>query len=262
MTNANPEYRREMLTVVEAAINYHPRSLQKRIGPSGLGTPCTRKLGFRLAQTSGTAVRAPAWRPTVGTATHAWLTDAFNRDNENYPLDKPRWLTDTRVKVGEVAGEMIDGSLDLYDIYTKTVIDWKIPGPSSIRDKKRNGPGDEYKIQVQLYGRGVVGLGLGCEHVGILFMPSNGELSDSHYWTEPYSELVAVGALVRAGGIALALAAQGPTKVLPQLHTANDHCSWCPWFAPGAKDLSRACPGDPGMQVRSDQFTDLIVGAG
>jgi hypothetical protein len=255
----NPDYRREMLTVVEAAINYHPRSLQKRIGPSGLGTPCSRKLGFRLAQTGSSAVRAAAWRPTVGTAVHTWLTVAFNMDNDNYPLDKPRWLTDIRVPVGEIDGEMIDGSLDLYDIYTGTVVDWKIPGPTSIADKKRHGPGVEYQVQVHAYGRGITSLNLVCNHVGILFMPSNGELADSYYWTEPFDESIAIAALERASAIALTVRLLGAAEVLPQLETANDHCTWCSWFKPGTTDLARACPGDPGMSVRSDQFTDLIA---
>lgn len=248
----------ELLDVIERTIDAHPRSLQKRIGPSEIGTPCTRKLGHRLAHTPEIAHRLPAWRPTVGTATHTWLTAAYDRDNARYSPGEPRWVTSLRVPVGEIDGEEIDGELDLYDVYTGTVIDWKVPGPTSLKNKKRAAdPGPEYRIQVHLYGRGLRRWEIVPQHVGILFLPSNGELADSYYWTEPYDEQIAIDALERASGIAMALRMIGP-DVLGGLATSPDYCSYCPWFVPGSTDLGAACPGDPSLFAKPMAMSDLI----
>lgn len=246
----NLAYRAEMLDVIGRRIDLHPRSLQKRIGPSEFGTPCSRKLGHRLLETPEAAHRSPAWRPTVGTAVHTWLTDAFNAENVHYPANKPRWITSLRVPVGEVDGMVIDGELDLYDAYAKTIVDWKIPGPTAIKNKKRHGPGDEYRIQTHLYGRGATRLPnpLPVERVGILFLSSNGELNDGHYWGEPYFEEVALGALERANGTLATLKLLG-TEGLAYLPTAADNCNYCAWMIPGATDLTKACPGDASMQA-------------
>lgn len=249
----------DLLEVIATRIDLHPRSLQKRIGPSEVGTPCDRKLAHRLAQTSDASKRPAAWRPTVGTATHTWLTAAFERDNLNYAPDRPRWVTSLRVPTGYIDGVLIDGELDLYDAYTKTVIDWKVPGPTSIKEKRRAGhPGQEYQIQVQLYGRGLQELGTKPEHVAILFLPSAGELTDSFYWSEPYDEQVALDALLRASAISAAIRAVGPNLIIPVLKTALDHCTHCPWFVPGATDLRRACPGDPKLTAPSAPALTLV----
>lgn len=238
----------DLIKVIEKRIDLHPRSLQKRIGPSEVGTPCDRKLAHRLAQTGDASKRPAAWRPTVGTAAHTWLTDAFNRDNLSYPPGKPRWVTSLRVPAGHIHDELIDGELDLYDAYEKTVIDWKVPGPTSIKEKRRAGhPGNEYRIQVHLYGRGLQRLEVMPEHVAILFLPSAGELSDCFYWTEPYDEQVAIDALARATAIRQATLLLGRDVVIPSMPTAPDHCGHCSWFVPGATDLVHSCPGDPAM---------------
>lgn len=244
-------YRQELLDVVARRITQHPRSLQKLIGPSGIGTLCDRKLAFRLAQSDGAASHPPAWRPTVGTATHSWLTDAYLADNVNYSPARPRWVTALRVNVGEIDGETITGELDLYDAYEERIVDWKIPGPTSLRDKKRHGPGQEYRVQTHLYGRGARRMGLPVSGVGILFMPSAGELTDSYFWSEAYDERCATDALDRATALARALDALGRKTLMPLLPTSPDHCGHCPWFLPGTTDLGAACPGDPSMRVDS-----------
>ena len=55
--------------MIRHAIAHHPRSLQKRIGPSEVGTPCDRRIGYKLLGHTENE-RGDAWKPTVGTAVH------------------------------------------------------------------------------------------------------------------------------------------------------------------------------------------------
>ena len=251
----------DLRRVIEQKIVEHPRSLQKLIGPSGLGTPCLRKLGHRIAQTPDAKPMPARWRPTVGTAVHAWAEGAFKNDNERMGWD--RWLTETRVWVGDIGGEMITGSCDLYDRLTKTAIDWKFPGVTTIREKRKaRHPGREYRVQAHLYGKGFRRLAISdltgevldesflVEHVAIYFLPAAGELADGYYWTEPFDEAVADADLARADGIAAAIAVAGADAIIPALPTANDYCENCPQWVPSTTNLAKACPGDDTLVVR------------
>lgn len=227
----------EMMAVVRATIDAAPRSQQTVIGPSELGTPCARRLGHRLTGTPEVN-RRTAWKPTVGTAVHTWLEDAFTQANAGQPA---RWLTEMRVAVGDVAGVSIEGTCDLYDLHTCTVVDFKILGAASLKDKRLNGPGEQYRTQVHLYGRGFAQRGLPVDTVGILGLPQNGDLHDAWWWTEPYDEQIAVDALTRADAVA-AFLALNPGQV-GRLPTADAWCSSCPWHLPAATELHEACPG-------------------
>ena len=112
----------ELLEEIRAGIVNHPRSLQKRIGPSEVGEPCTRALIHKLAQ-HPEPERGPAWKPTVGTAIHQWIETTISAS----PLQQQwhRYLLETRVTVGEIGGVPISGSCDLYDTASDTVVDWK-----------------------------------------------------------------------------------------------------------------------------------------
>lgn len=245
----------ELRDVIGNAIAQHPRSLQTQVGPSELGTPCARRLGHKLNGTPPARTQSPAWRPTVGTAVHAWLANVFDHDNARYI--EPRWLTETRVWVGDVDGQMIWGSADLYDIRLQTVIDFKIVGPTSIKRyradlAKGRCPDQTYRNQLHLYGRGFtqLGDGLPVNRVAIVFLPSAGELGDALVWDEPYDEQVALETLTRADGIAAGLRLIGPDAILPQLATTEAHCGHCPWMKPGATDLARECPGDAALYTK------------
>lgn len=129
------------LAVIHDAILNHPRSLQTAIGPSEIGTPCDRKIAYKLLR-HPERPQPPAWLPTIGTGVHSWLEDAFDQGAYRELLasggDQERWLTETRVTVGYIPGMgFLEGSCDLYDRYTGTVVDHKglsldtpIPTPS------------------------------------------------------------------------------------------------------------------------------------
>lgn len=310
--SAIDELEGEIIGFISARILAHPRSLQEVIGPSEMGTPCLRRLGFKLSGTPAAQIDVESidipWRPTVGTAIHSWMADTFAggdeaqsriravRDvfvsaNESYAheLDEdgactepwcPYWAQESEidrlphldrfvVELNTVCftlrGIEHAGTLDLYDRLTKTIVDWKVNGVTALREYRRNGPGRGYKTQLHIYARGCSRgpLRLPVEHVAIMFLPMAGELRDHVWWTEPYDPIYANGMVARARNII----EQGDDEseggwetLLPALETANDHCPHCPWFRPGSKDPSVACPGDPSMLLAKpgDQFSDLL----
>jgi hypothetical protein len=227
----NPDGWAELRAIIEQAIAASPRSLQKRIGPSEIGTPCDRCLVHKLAGTPEAEQHAP-WLPFVGTGVHAALEDIFRDANRDQPV---RWLTETTVSVGQIGGVDITGHADLFDLHTGTVHDWKIVGATTLT-KARIGPSATYRIQAHLYGLGFTRRGLRVNRVQINYLPRNSvHLGTAVAWSEPYDEQVARAALERANGFAIALDALGLDATLAALppHTHEEFS--CPRFPDGSQ---------------------------
>ncbi len=111
---------------IRHAADNAPRSLQRHIGPSQVGTPCDRQLAYYLAGTRESRSFMDPWPSIVGTATHVWLADAMENHNQRLIAEgkPPRWHLEKRVSVG--LG--MSGSCDCFDEVTGTVLDWKILG--------------------------------------------------------------------------------------------------------------------------------------
>lgn len=247
----------ELMHTISEAIAANPRSLQRRIGPSEIGSPCQRRIGYKLAgvpPVNGSS----AWRPTVGTAVHTWLEAVFTAANkawrEQAGHDVTRWLVEHKVSIGEVPGlgalvadhhddDEIQGRCDLYDRVTATSIDWKIVGPATLTRVKTGHIDVKYRVQGHAYGYGWTRRGQPVDTVAVMFLPSNGELNQAHLWAEPYDQAVVDGALTQVGTVTAALAAFGPEKTLPVLATADDHCDFCPYRLPASTNVAEACPG-------------------
>lgn len=239
--------RDELLHIISAHIDRHPRSLQKAIGPSELGTPCTRRLAYKMLDLPETNPRPGAWKPTVGTAVHTWLEGAMAAHNDSHVTD--RFYLEERVTVGQVGGVDVSGCSDCYDRITATVIDWKVVGLAGLKRYRIDGPGEQYRRQAHLYGRGFVAAGQPVDRVGIVFLPQNGELTDCHYWSEPYDETLAVETLTRANAVH-DLVSKAGVHALPLLPTYDAYCTFCPFHATGSTDLAAGCPGDAGADLR------------
>jgi hypothetical protein len=247
----------EYLYAITQAITNHPRSLQRSIGPSELGGPCTRRIGYKLLH-HPEQEKPPNWLATIGTGAHMWLETAFdgyNLANAHLLDGQERFYIETKVSVGEANGVDVTGSCDLYDRITQTVVDHKIVGPTQLVKYKRHGPGDQYRTQAHLYGRGWQRAGLPVSTVMIAFLPRNSPLSDAYIWSEPYDEQIAVDALQRLTGIKLTVDALG-VKALPLLPTADAYCPHCPFFLANSDNLERGCPGDPASNVNKPQPTN------
>lgn len=242
-----------------------PRSLQTTIGPSEIGTPCTRRLAFMVTQGRPSGGPSSAsWRSSVGTAVHSYLANVFAEHNleTHEAAGYSRFLIESTVDVGEIGGVSVQGSSDLYDRVTATVVDWKIVGPATIKSAKANGPAPRYQTQVQLYGRGFTRRGLPVERVSIMFLPSSGDIRDAYMWSTDYDESVAVAALTRANATLHAVEATGPAVMIPLLPTADDYCTSCPWFVPQAREASGiACPGHNRKAVGPLPSGDDVLGA-
>jgi hypothetical protein len=226
----------ELRTIIEAAIEHQPRSLQLAIGPSELGNECERCLAHKLAGTPES--RDAAWLPFIGTAVHEQLEQIIlAHENTRASLGMPgRFLTENRVTVGQVGGVAITGSTDLFDTHTGTVIDWKCVGTTTLRKAKGSGASTVYRRQAHLYGKGWQDAGYTVNTVLIYFLPRNAvSLADGCPWAEPYDRADAEATLQRADNLAKAVGALGLEQVLaglPPHHGDGFSCRRMPDYAP------------------------------
>jgi hypothetical protein len=221
--------------------NLAPRSLQRALGPSEYGEPCSRRLAYRLMDEPKTNTDSDPWASIVGTATHAWLADALLADNER--SGELRWLVERRLEVRPG----LEGSCDAYDVRRHAVVDHKVVGPSKLREYKISGPSEQYRKQVHIYGKGYRRLGLPVREVAIAFYPRAGQLSGMHVWSEPFNEAIADETIARVDTV-LQLVVEMDVEHHPEHYKAiprqpGRNCLYCPWMRPGP-DTGRACPGD------------------
>lgn len=189
--------------IVDHAITYHPRSQQKRIGPSEIGTPCDHCLAAKLAGWEES--QETGWLPTIGTALHAWLEEQVLRwGNGPNPACTTgrRFLTEQTVTVGQIGGTEITGSCDLFDAAVGTVWDHKLVGKSTLDKVRRKGPTDTYRVQANLYALGWHNAGFEADHVVIWFLPRNEQhLDRGIVWHDRVDIDLAHAALERANRI-------------------------------------------------------------
>lgn len=280
----------ELKHIISEAIDNHPRSQQRRIGPSEIGEACSRRLAYKIADIPESRTFNAAWRPTVGTAVHAWLEEAFVVWNGQHTeeLGATRFLVEQRINAGPCAGTDLQGSCDLYDRVTATAIDWKIMGPTSHKKlavdlRMGRGPRDTYRTQLHTYGRGWSRRGLPVDTVMLVALPAAGELADTLVWHETYDESVAATAMARLDRIhALSTSlGLGPALTVTngQLHAVGagtladptgapdaaalpidlSSCRFCPYQAPGSTDLATGCPGASNSDAQQSFAESLIA---
>lgn len=226
----------DLRAVVRAHESSRPRSLQRAIGPSEVGTACSRRLAYRLLDVDPVNGDSDPWAAIVGTSVHAWLDDAFRSHNDRE--DEERWLCDVKV---ELPGYM-RGSVDLYDKKTATVIDHKVLGATSLKKFKAEGPSEQYRTQVHIYACGLRLAGANVQNVAIAAWSRTGQLKDALWWSEPYDEQVVESALRRLDALRTTTETLGPAA-LPLIPTADAHCTYCPFYLPGVTDVEDACGG-------------------
>ena len=228
--------------VVRAASARAPRSRQRAVGPSEIGTPCARRLAYRALDVDPvTGAGGDPWASIVGTAVHVWLAAAFEADNRRRAA--PRWLVEQRVTVSG----SIRGTVDLYDGETATVVDHKVLGAASMKRVKAEGAGEPYRSQAHLYGYGLAAAGLPVERVAVAAYPRSGFLADLYVWSEPYSEARAVAALDRLAAV-VSVAGLLDVDTFPArwalIPADPAGCAFCPYLRAGlASACADGCPG-------------------
>lgn len=255
--------------VIRAGITAHPRSLQKRIGPSEIGKPCDRWMLHKL-NGDEEPERGPAWKPAIGTAVHAQLDEWFSGANRGGgDIANTEWITEWEVNVGRIGDTDITGHSDLFHVPTGTVIDHKIIGPNQLKKYRLHGPGAQYRTQAHLYGKGFTddnGWGP-CRTVAIAFLPRDGELHQAYFWSEPYDPHLAVAALARANRLWALLHVVGLDRALATTTLCDDQwCTWCRAEHRAEQKAGRASlfddglPEDSGRIVRPVPATPQPVG--
>lgn len=235
--------------IVDAAL-HAPRSLQKRIGPSEVGDPCERKLSYKVLDWPEVTGREhDPIASVLGTGFHSWMEEAFT-GRQTLLADgvTPRYKIEERVTVhqGFTEAATIAGSSDLYDRVTGTVYDWKLTGVSSLDKYRRQGPGQQYRLQAHMYGLGQENAGEQPQRVAIVFVGRHHELR-VHVWTEAYNRQVALDAVARLQRIQQQVIDLDPESNpdnwarIPTDPAAK--CIFCPWLKPGSTDLASGCPG-------------------
>lgn len=190
---------KEARHTIEHAITYQPRSLQKRIGPSEIGTACDHCLAAKLAGWQQNERGVP-WLPYIGTSVHEKLEHVFLQENfalhdSGQPM---RYLMEQKTMVGQIGGVDIWGSTDLVDLAAGMTVDWKIVGASTLK-KAKSGPSPVYHVQADLYAKGWNDAGIRIDHVAIAFLPRNAvSLDQAIWWTQPHDRSRAQAALDRA----------------------------------------------------------------
>lgn len=201
---AEPELWPEIRSIIETSIRDNPRSKQVELGPSELGTDSLHTLAAKLA--GWPQQQSVGWLPYIGTAVHAQFEQLFPTLNpQGFDEDKEgkRFETEKRVTVGHLnglyGGYEVSGSIDLYDRVNATTVDWKIVGPTTLRNVKANGISQQYAVQASLYGLGLANEEQPIKRSAIYFLPRNAiSLNSALPWEADWDPKPGRWALARA----------------------------------------------------------------
>jgi len=240
LNTPSKELANELTNIITEASRYTPRSQQVYIGPSEVGQECVRRLAYKLldwekANESG----GGSWAANVGTAIHSFLEEIFSKYPEKYEVEQ---------KVQIRAN--LSGTVDLFDKEKGYVLDWKTTSPAGVKAKRSEGATSQQITQVQLYGYGKAQQGVQVNKVGLIFLPTGGQITDMHIELYDYDESAALSALARLDSV-YELLSTIDVEENPQMWplipaTPSRMCMYCPYYRPFSTDLAVACNGDTG----------------
>lgn len=236
----------EILRMVHEYDASRPRSMQKYLGPSEIGSPCPRQLAMKLAGVEEINQVADPWFPIVGSAVHEWMARMVEWYNDVYlgRAHNPRFIVENRVQVKATEGGYdTAGSTDVYDVDFQRVVDWKIVGTTTMRKvTKGETPvekiGQQYHVQAQTYGKGWEDAGYAVRSIMVAFLPRSNFLSKMQLVEVPYDRSVADAAQQRVAAIDALR-----TKLAPHLFPPGDCTIWCPFYRPKVALGPTSCPG-------------------
>lgn len=235
-------YKIELLQIIQAKINEHPRGHQVQVGPSEIGG-CERKLTWKLAY-GGDGDRPGGWASHKGTIMHSWLDEEVFHEGIERRMPDGTQRFYSNLKLQAVSNSINGGTLDLYDRLHQRVVDWKCPGDGTM-DKARSGNlARGYFVQANVYGYHLEEMGYPVQSVSLFFLPQCGD--DLHkkavFRTWRYDREVARAAIANVDRLQHMLEVAPPRKVLEIATTLSDFCQSCPAFT-GNGDRRAICPG-------------------
>jgi hypothetical protein len=239
-----------------------PRSMQKALGPSELGTPCQQQIARKLAGAPRRPITEPTWAPFQGTAVHASMEQVVAFWNAQ--LGRERWLAEDRLTVDPGPGHYpaVEGNGDAFDTDHAMVVDWKHVGTTALkklRTAKRMGKppreqvSQEYRLQAHLYGLGHANKGRDVRSVRLVLLARSWKYDDSDEWTEAYNPDLAQWALERYWRVVdmvseLDLAADPDS--IATIAPAPGNCGFCPFARAGQPSDWHGCAADEAATER------------
>jgi hypothetical protein len=255
-------YGRDLREIIVRQAHRSPRNLQTTLGPSEIGEVCSRQVVSKFSGQPATWHGVDPWPSVVGTAVHAWLADAFAKENNIDGLlsnGLPHWITERRV----APHPSYPGNCDLYDSATYTVCDWKVLGPTSIaKIKSIDGPSRRYQVQLLLYALGYRNLGYRVDRVVLAALPRTApSLEEMYVWEHvltPEDDLL-ISQVIEQTRLRyqVAQAVLRREILISQVPmTPGDSCSFCRYYRPQAAREIRETgyqqgPGCPGHSPTS-----------
>lgn len=221
-----------------------PRSLQKTLGPSEIGSLCKRQLAFGVTAPTmgkGTNVYGDVWRSHVGTALHK--EDELVLKFVNEQAGETIWIPEARVK----GHDEHPGTCDAFHVPTNTVVDWKHPGKFMFDHYRKEGPSWKYRIQTHIYGKGYARFGFPVKYVALMFISPASDLHHGFLWMEEFRPVIADLALANLDEIKAKCAdldvVNHPERFAEFPITPSDDCRFCNWFSPKPSG-PRQCKGN------------------
>jgi hypothetical protein len=218
------EWLREMIWMGEAS---RPRSRQRALGMSEVGSSCNRELAYKLNESPRVNLQSDPMASIFGTGVHVVLADTFRRLDSGVG----RWLIELPVSY-----RGINGSLDAFDTRRSLLLDWKSTSKSNLSSVKRDGPPASYKVQLPLYAAALRTMGYSPERGALVYLPRDGQLKHLHVLSVDIDQKIADDAVDKLE----ALKGKGPAEVAP---TPSRLCTYCPFYLPRSNDLTFGCPG-------------------
>jgi hypothetical protein len=228
------------------------RSAQKTLGPSQIGSPCDRRIAMHLLAMRPVNPGGDGWAAFVGTSLHAGLEKMMDWADAG----QGRFLTE--VSLQYPSAFVPHGTADLLDRILYMIDDHKCQGQWAADKLKREGPSEEYRVQLHTYAYGARMRGERIEWVALVSWPRDKpNLDDLYVWTERYDPSIAREALARVDRIAKEVDAMKAElepdgdwarprdwEVAARFPIVNSDCKYCPYLLEGAKDLSNgSCNG-------------------
>lgn len=228
------------------------RSAQATMGPSGMGSPCDRRLAVELLRLPPVNPGGDGFAAWVGTCMHAGLEEIFKWADAG----SGRFATESRVEFD--SKYVPKGTADLLDRTLFCLEDFKCQGRWSRNKLKSQGPSQTYRVQAHVYAFGARQRGEKVDHVAIVSVPRDeATLDDLYVWSEPYRPDIVKEAFERVERIG----AQSELRFIeiretyPDVHEDEvkarvvsefdvaDDCRFCKAYMPGARSILDGCNG-------------------